>query len=366
MPARTLNTTRRVNGHATSLQNVVVLYARVSSKDQEKEGFSIPAQFRLLRDYATSRGFAIAHEFTDVETAKESGRTNFGQMLAYLKKHPGTCRTILVEKTDRLYRNPKDWVTLGELDVELHIVNENEIFSRESRSSEKFMHGMRVLMAKNYIDYLSEETRKGMTEKARAGIYPSCAPVGYRNTDGPAGKRIIVRDTDAAPVIAELFNRFATGRYSIKALVRELRADGLSLRGRRICSSTAHQILRKRLYVGDFDWDGATYPGTHEPLVTRECWQRVQDLLDSRAENKTRKVKHDFAFTGLIRCGHCGCLFRRGTEEGKVCLLSLHWQPREVPGAVHAPGSTNGRFRDDPSRVCDPSTSSRMAGQCRA
>src|SRR5260370_14273716 len=89
----------------------VVLYARVSSKDQEKEGFSIPAQLRLLRDYAASTGFEVAEEFTDVETAKASGRTNFGQILAYLEKNPRTCRTILVEKTDRLYRNLTDYAT---------------------------------------------------------------------------------------------------------------------------------------------------------------------------------------------------------------------------------------------------------------
>lgn len=98
----------------------VVLYARVPSKDQEKEGFSIPAQLRLLRDYAESKGFAIAQEFTDVETASASGRTNFNQMLAYLNKHQAGCRTILVEKTDRLYRNLRDWVTLDEVDLEIH------------------------------------------------------------------------------------------------------------------------------------------------------------------------------------------------------------------------------------------------------
>ena len=38
--------------------------------------------------------------------------------------------------------------------------------------------------------------------------------------------------------------------------------------------------------------------------MTRERWQRVQELLDARAENKTRKVRHDFAFTGLVRY-HC-------------------------------------------------------------
>jgi site-specific DNA recombinase len=73
------------------------------------------------------------------------------------------------------------------------------------------------------------------------------------------------------------------------------------------------KVQRTRFY----DWDGATYHGTHEPLVTRESWQRVQELLDARAENKTRKVKHDFAFTGLVHCGHCGCLMVGELKKGK-------------------------------------------------
>ena len=77
--------------------------------------------------------------------------------------------------------------------------------ARESRSSEKFMHGIKVLMAKNYVDNLSEETRKGMLEKAEQGIWPSFAPLGYRNLDGPDGKKIIAPDPDVAPIISKLF-----------------------------------------------------------------------------------------------------------------------------------------------------------------
>lgn len=51
-----------------------VIYARVSSKDQEKEGFSIPAQLKLLREYATKNSIKILREFVDVETAKTAGR----------------------------------------------------------------------------------------------------------------------------------------------------------------------------------------------------------------------------------------------------------------------------------------------------
>jgi DNA invertase Pin-like site-specific DNA recombinase len=294
-----------------------MLYVRVSSKDQEAEGFSIPAQVRLLREYAANKGFVVEREFVDIETAKASGRTHFSEMLAYLKKHPASCRTILVEKTDRLYRNLKDWVTLDELDVEIHFVKENEIVSRSSGSSAKLIHGFKVLMAKNVIDNLSEETRKGMLEKACSGIYPSFAPVGYRNVDGPNGKRVIVPDPATAGVITELFARFRTGRYSLENLVEEFRAEGMTLRGQKLYRSTVHQILRKRLYMGDFDWDGTTYQGTHEPLVSRESWQRVQELLNARAENKTRKVKHDFAFTGVVQCGHCGCFLVGELKKGR-------------------------------------------------
>ena len=94
-----------------------VIYARVSSKDQEREGFSIPAQLELLRSYAPAHGFTVLQEFVDVETAKQAGRTGFGEMIALLRKTT-TCRAVLVEKPDRLYRNLKDWVTIDELGLE--------------------------------------------------------------------------------------------------------------------------------------------------------------------------------------------------------------------------------------------------------
>jgi site-specific DNA recombinase len=97
---------------------------------------------------------------------------------------------MLVEKTDRLYRNLKDWMTVDELDVEMHFPKEGVVLSRESRSSEKFMHGIKVLMAKNYIDNLSEEARKGMQEKAEQGIWPTKCPLGYRITSpAPTARR---------------------------------------------------------------------------------------------------------------------------------------------------------------------------------
>src|SRR5205814_831906 len=158
-----------------------------------------------------------------------SSRARFGEMVAYLRTHP-EARVLLVEKTDRLYRNLKDWVTVDELDVEIHFPKENVVLSRDSRSSEKFMHGIKVLMAKNYVDNLSEETRKGMLEKAEQGIWPSFAPLGYRNVNGPEGKKVIEPDPNVAQVVKRLFGWYATGTYSIREVTKMARAAGLIFR----------------------------------------------------------------------------------------------------------------------------------------
>ncbi|MBM3567314.1 MAG: recombinase family protein [Alphaproteobacteria bacterium] len=265
------------------------MYARVSSKEQEKEGFSIPAQLKLLKEYASAQGFAVAQEYVDVETAKQTGRAAFGQMVAYLRAHPAV-RVMLVEKTDRLYRNLKDWVTVDELDVEIHFPKEGVALSRESRSSEKFMHGIKVLMAKNYIDNLSEETRKGMTEKAAQG-------------------KTIVPDETTAPIIRKMFEWYAWGDMSTQEVTKKARAAGLVFRksGERIPKSTVAAILRNRIYTGRFDWDGKTYQGRYEAIVPTELWERVQGVIDARNARGAKKGRRDFAFSGLIACHACGC-----------------------------------------------------------
>jgi site-specific DNA recombinase len=296
----------------------VVLYARVSSKEQEKEGFSIPAQQRFLHDYANQNDLNIAQEFIDVETAKKSGRAGFTNMLAFLKATPAI-KAIIVEKTDRLYRNIRDWVTLDELGIEIHFAKEAIILSPDSRSSEKFMHGIKVLMAKNYIDNLSEETRKGMIEKAEQGIWPSYAPLGYVNVTGSDGKKTIKPDATTAAMVAKAFEEYATGNYSVKDITAKLKEAGFTFKGgsNKVPQSTIHKILRSRIYTGEFEWDGKIYKGKYEPIVTLDLWEAVQDIFYNRSSGRKKKRKHDFAFSGLIQCGYTGGSLVGDLKKGK-------------------------------------------------
>ena len=264
-----------------------VTYARVSSKEQEKEGYSIPAQDKLLQGYAGQNSLTIVRKFVDVETAKKAGRTGFENMLRFLKSNT-SCRIILVEKTDRLYRNIKDWVTLDELGLDIHFVKEGVVISPDSRSSDKFMHGIKVLMAKNYIDNLSEETRKGMNEKAEEGFFPSRCPLGYRNITGPDGKKTIEPDPDYAPLVVKLFEWYATGNYSLDQVAEKAHQAGFVYRkSKKLVSRAAlHAILTKRIYTGKFNWKGQVYQGKYQPLITEGLWEKVQRLLRQRGQKK--------------------------------------------------------------------------------
>ena len=284
------------------LSSKAVLYARVSSKEQEREGYSIPAQCKLLRSYARRHDYQIVREFIDVETAKQSGRTYFTEMIRFLEEHPQV-RIVLSEKTDRLYRNFKDYVIVDELDLTLIFVKEGSVLNKDSRSHEKFIHGIKVLMAKNYIDNLSEETRKGMQEKAEEGEFPAYAPLGYLHNKT---QKTIEIDPERAPIIRQMFEQYATGKFSIRRIEVQAARQGLTTRkGHRVARSSVADILKNPFYTGDFLWNGKRYQGKHPPLIDKALFDRVQAVAAQR--NDTRATVHRFPYTGLLKCARCGC-----------------------------------------------------------
>src|SRR5712692_11090853 len=198
-----------------------VIYARVSSKDQEREGYSIPAQLKLLREYAHRNDFQIVREFLDVETAKVAGRKQFGEMLIFFPNNPA-CRVLIVEKTDRLYRNFRDCVTLEDLDVEIHLPKEGQVISKDSKSQAKLVHGIQVVIARNYIENLREEVHKGMREKAEQGIYHSRPPLGYRNNKLDHTIEIAPEN---APMAQRMFELYASGKHSLSTLRAALKGE---------------------------------------------------------------------------------------------------------------------------------------------
>jgi site-specific DNA recombinase len=87
--------------------------------------------------------------------------------------------------------------------------------------------------------------------------------------------------------------------------------------GERISKSNIHFILTNPIYYGDFNWCGKIFPGIHEPVITKELWDKVQLVLKEKGRNNSGFQKYDWAFQGLLKCGHCGCTLTAELKKGK-------------------------------------------------
>ena len=269
--------------HATTAVRTGVVYARVSSREQA-EGYSIDAQLKLLKDYARQKGIRVLQTFVEVESAGKVGRPQFSEMINTLRSN--LCRIVIVEKTDRLVRNFRDSVDLSDSDAEVHLVKEGEVISNESSSHELLIYGLKVLLAKNYLDNLSEEVRKGQQQAISQGAWPHALPMGYRRVN-----RRIEPDGVLGSQIAEMFRRVANGD-SLDRVKEWAREQGVSASKRGLApigKSQIERIIKNPFYKGFCRWKNQVTPGNHPPLVSPSLWNSANDSLQSPAQRIRQK-----------------------------------------------------------------------------
>jgi DNA invertase Pin-like site-specific DNA recombinase/ssDNA-binding Zn-finger/Zn-ribbon topoisomerase 1 len=313
-----------------------VIYARVSSKEQEESGYSLPAQEKLLKEYAEKKGFEVAEVFSVSESAYgKVQRKVFHQMLAFMKRH--RIPILIVETTDRLTRNFKEvmnidkWLEENE-EHQVHLVREGTILHKNARSHEWFVWRMKVATAEFYVRQLSENVKKGQEEKIREGWLPTKPPLGYK-TVGEKGHKIHVLDEKVAPLVRKMFELYSSGNYSLKKMVEIMYKEGLRTRsGNKLVKSRLASLLSNPFYYGAVEWNGEIYPGKHEPLIPKELFDRVQIILKRKGVPKYRK--HFPLFKGLIRCDECGGLITWETHKGHWYGACNHYRKCSQKGYV--------------------------------
>lgn len=289
-------------------KNKTIILVRVSTKEQEETGYSLPAQEKLLNEYAGKKSLTVAKIFSISESASgKKQRETFNEMMSFVKRN--NIKIIICEKVDRLTRNFKDAVMIDEWleqddEREVHLVKDSLILHKNSRSQEKLNWGIRILFAKNYTDNLSEEVKKGQKEKVAQGWLPTVPPLGYK-TVGEKGHKIHVIDEVKAPLVRKMFKLYSTGNYSLEKITNIMFADGLRSRSnKKLGKSTLHELLNNPFYFGKFIWNGKIYQGAHQALISEELFEKVQSILHKKGTPKYSK--HNFFFKGLLTCSECG------------------------------------------------------------
>jgi site-specific DNA recombinase len=294
-----------------------VLYLRVSTKEQaerdgDPEGYSIPAQREACKRKAAGLGALVDEQFVDRgESAKTADRPELQRMLAYVKQNQ--IDYVIVHKVDRLARNRADdvQITLALQAAGATLVSCTE--SIDETPSGILLHGVVAAVAEFYSRNLANEVMKGLVQKAKNGGTPGKAPIGYRNVrkfDEGREIRSVEIDPVRAPLVSWAFEAYASGEWTQRQLLHELRRQGLDVPPTRTKPATQlslsyiQHMLTNPYYKGTVRYRGVEYDGKHDKLVSPELWQKVQDVLRSRNEIRQKEREHPHYLKGLL-CGHC-------------------------------------------------------------
>lgn len=297
-----------------------ILFCRVSSREQEETGYSLPAQESYLQSYSNRNRLNVIRVFNISESASgRKARVEFNQMLSYVNKE--NINVIVCEKVDRLTRNQKDAVTVDEWVKEdsfheVHFVKNSFILNNESKASDKFVWNIHVSQAQFNIENLSEEVKKGQKEKISEGWYPSQAPVGYRSSlDGK--KKTIEPDPETAPLVESVLKEYSSGIHSVMSICRYAEKIGLrNLQGNFIAKTSMHRLLQNPFYYGMFKWNHETYVGNHQPIIDKATFDKIQNNLTRKTPIRYNKI--NALYRGILYCSDCGRLITWEEHKGHL------------------------------------------------
>ena len=298
-----------------------ILYARKSTDVEDKQVLSIEAQVTELRAFAKNEGLEIVDEVIEKKSAKSPGRVIFGEMLKRIEK--GEANGIVSWHPDRLARNSVDG---GQI---VYLLDIGKLASLkfpshwfENTPQGKFTLSMAFVQSKYYVDSLSENTKRGLRQKVRNGIFPSQAPIGYIND---SRTKTIVVERKKAKILKTMFEKYAKGNQRLEDISHFLAKAGIVSRsGKSISKTRVGFVLSNPFYVGLFKYGGEIYEGKHEPIIAKKLFDEVQEVIKQRGQPERKAKNEPQPFCGLIRCASCGMM-----------ITGEHKFKRQKNGNVH-------------------------------
>ena len=319
------------------LLKIGAAYIRVS--DERQDEYSPDSQLKKIREYAAKDGYVIPEEYVfyddGISGKSTRKRGDFNRMIAIAKDKSHPFDIIYVWKFSRFARNQEQAILYKNLlrknNVSVISVSEPIPEGHFGTLIERIIEWMDEF----YLINLSTEVIRGMTEKVTRGE-PICAPpFGYIMKDG---KYFPDEESGNADIVREVFNQYANG-----AKQREL-AIILGDRGVRTKHGNTPDnrfidyMLHNHCYIGKIRWsaDGSRsmpkrkfdnenimiVDGHHEPLISMELWDKVQQMLADQKKRYPKYAKRQqpiqYMTKGLVRCSNCGGTLAIGaTVSGK-------------------------------------------------
>ena len=303
------------------------LYARKSSESEDRQVQSIDDQINRLKKLASDLNLDIKKIYTEAKSAKTpNSRPVFEEMMQRIEN--GEANGILCWQINRLSRNPVDSGRISWL-LQQGVLQSIQTIDRQYLPEDNvLLFSVESGVANQYILDLRKNTKRGMISKLEKGWQTGVAPLGYLNDKE---NKIIIKDPERFNLVRKMWDLMLTGNYTPPKIL-EIANNEWGFRTRKfkrkggnpLSRSAIYKIFTNLFYAGIVVNAGIQYQGAHEPMITLEEYDRVQMLLGKKG--KPRPKTHQFAFTGAIRCGVCGCLY---TAETKRKLIKSTGEVKE-------------------------------------
>ena len=328
-----------------------VIYVRVSTKEQT-ENLSLPTQLRACEEYCRREGFEVRERFKEEgESAKTIDRTELQKLLKYCRTHKGKVHFVVAYNLTRFAREKYDHFALHALLKSLGISLRSATEPIDDTSTGKLMEGVLAAFAQFDNDVRSERTRAGMRAALDLGRWTFPAPLGYLNAPKGSGKSL-VPDPERAPLLREIFEEYASGRFTKQQVLARITERGLrTRRGLVLSPQSFGQMLRNTIYIGRIDCPeyAVSTRGDFEPLVSEETFYRAQAVSAGRVQvSAPRERNHpDFPLRGFVRCETCGRPLTGSWSKGRNDHYAYYHCQRQCRAVNVSKKKLEGLFADE-------------------
>lgn len=296
-----------------------IILARVSDKHQD----SNEAQLGRISDVPKRFGVEIFKTYEIQESSTKGDRKKFQDVIKDIK----TSREMIllvVDTVDRLQRSFKESVVLDEFrkegKLQIHFYRENLTIHKDSNSSDLLRWDMAVVFSKSYVLQLSDNVKRKQDQMRKDGEWTGKPPIGYKSIYNKDGERINIGfDPKTFHLIKQMFELYATGSHSLLTLRKLMAETGLnSSSGKPLAVSMIEHILKNTFYYGEAysKIKNLRYKHKFEPLISRELFDKCQDIRKNWGKKPFKYGAKDFIFKGLVRCEKCGCAMSPQKAKG--------------------------------------------------
>lgn len=303
------------------------IYIRVSTEEQAKEGYSIPAQRNRLEAFCVSQGWDVMGYYVDDgKSAKDTNREELQRMIKHIEE--GFIECVLVYRLDRLTRSVRDLYDL--LDIfEKHnckFKSATEVYDTTTSMGRLFITIVAAL-AQWERENLGERVKMGMQEKASEGKWVmNLPPYGYEIDKENDTLKIIESE---AITVRKIFKRYIDGLGCAK-IARELNRLHVATKKQGTWSQTTiRQMLRNPVYIGTIRYNYRVNKENYfevedavPAILDTDIYEKVQVILNKRKTSHPRAATSEYIFSGTAVCARCGAplagkygVSKRGDKE---------------------------------------------------